>query len=204
MNSGKTSLALTILNSLPFEGQLIIDNVDVSTLPPETVRRRITIITQNPVELLGTVRDNLIPSQDDIEWQGKADDLAIHDALRRVGLSEYIEEHGGLDALFSDMDFSQGQKQLICLARAILHNSVTRSRLVIIDEATSSMDYDTDSDMQKVISDSFIDCTIIVIAHRVESLKNVDYLLELEDGRQVSLIPCSERARLSEATEHTD
>lgn len=203
-NSGKTSLALTILNSLPFDGRITLDDIDISTVASEEVRRRVTIITQNFVEMLGTVRDNLVPSQDDVERQGRINDRAIHDAVRRVGLSEHIEEHGGLDALFSNMDFSQGQKQLVCLARAILHNSVTGSKLVIIDEATSSMDYDTDSDMQKVISDSFAGCTIIIIAHRVESLKNVDYLLELEDGRQVSLIPCSERARLLEATDHTN
>lgn len=190
--SGKTSLALAILNSLSFNGSISIDGVDVSTIPPQELRRRITTITQDPVELPGSVRDNIVPPDDDRLRQ--VDDGTILSVLEKIGLLQYIQDRGGIHASLSAMEFSQGHKQLVCLARAIIHHSATRGRLIIIDEATSSVDYDTDRVMQKVITEAFAGCTMLIIAHRVESLRGVDYLLELEGGRVASLLSCSERA----------
>ena len=190
--SGKTSLALAILNSLSFNGTINIDGIDVSTIPPQELRRCITTITQNPIELSGSVRDNIVTNDD--PRLREVDDGIILKVLEKVGLLRYVQDHGGINTSLPDMNFSQGQKQLLCLARAMIHHSATKGRLIIMDEATSSMDYDTDSIMQKVMAEAFAGCTMVIIAHRVESLQGVDYLLELEGGRVVSLLSCSERA----------
>lgn len=193
--SGKTSLALAILNSLSFNGTIKIDGIDVSTIPPQELRRRITTITQNPIELPGSVRDNIVPTDDD--RLREVDDSTVLKVLEKVGLLQYVQDRGGIDTPLPDMSFSQGQKQLLCLARAMIHHSATKGRLIIMDEATSSMDYNTDSMMQKVIADAFAGCSMVIIAHRVESLQGVDYLLEVEGGRVVNLLSCSERASMA-------
>ena len=186
------------MNSLSFTGSITIDGVDISAIPPQELRRRITTITQNPIELPGSVRDNVVPPDDD--RLREVNDATILEALEKVGLLQYIHNRGGIDSLLPAMEFSQGQKQLLCLARAMIHHSATKGRLVIIDEATSSMDYDTDSMIQRIMAEAFADCTMVIIAHRVESLQGVDYLLELEEGQMLTLIPCSGQARKAAAS----
>lgn len=108
------------------EGTITVDGVDISTLPRGTVRERINAIPQDPFFLSGTVRTNCDP-------RGTSTDEQIQDALQKVQLWEVIEAKGGLDTDLSQDFFSHGQRQLFCLARAILHPS----KIVIMDEATS-------------------------------------------------------------------
>lgn len=173
----------------------MLDNIDISQIDPEEIRRRVTTITQHPVELPGTIRDNILPSLETHTSKATTigDDI-IFDVLRDLGIFEYIEERGGIDAEYSAMKFSQGQKQLLSLARAILHHRQMGSKLVIMDEATSNMDYDTDSRIQAIIQEAFTGCTMLIIAHRVESLQGIDYLLELDGGKVAAILPCGKAA----------
>lgn len=174
----------------------MLDDIDILQIDPEEIRRRVTVITQHPVELPGTIRDNILPSLEThtSKITTISDDI-VFDVLRGIGIFQYIEDRGGIDAEYAAMKFSQGQKQLLSLARAILHHRQMGTKLVIMDEATSNMDYDTDSRIQAIIQESFSGCTMLIIAHRVESLQGIDYLLELDGGKVAAMLPCSEAAR---------
>jgi ATP-binding cassette, subfamily C (CFTR/MRP), member 1 len=125
--SGKSSLILAIFRMIELnEGTITIDGIDISTLNRGALRERLNAIPQDPFFLSGTVRENCDP-------RGTSTDEAIEDALRKVHLWDVIEDKGGLDAELTQDFFSHGQRQLFCLARAILHPS----KIVIMDEATS-------------------------------------------------------------------
>lgn len=173
---------MTLLHLLDQTGSVTIDNVDTSDITRQHLRSRITVIAQDPVELPGSVRYNIIPfdSASDIVGDG-----SIQDMLSQVGLWDHVSAKGGLEADFSTLGLSQGQRQLFCLARAVLHHRVTESKIVLVDEATSSVDIDTDREMQAVMSEAFSSCTVITVAHRLETIRDVDVVLELDDGRLV-------------------
>ncbi|KAJ4150126.1 hypothetical protein LMH87_010891 [Akanthomyces muscarius] len=110
-------------------------------------------------------------------------DEAILDLLKQVGLREYVQSHGGIDVEMTSMKFSPGQKQLFFVARGIFHHQNVGSKIVMMDEATSSMDYGVDKEIQKLIDEHLKDCTIVLIAHRLHSLDNADVVVELEAGK---------------------
>ncbi|KAH6657974.1 putative ABC multidrug transporter [Truncatella angustata] len=185
--SGKSSLVLTLLHLLHQSGSVTIDDINTSDVTRQHLRSRITVIAQDPVELQGTVRFNLVPfdlanalSQNDI-----IGDAIVQETLLQVGLRDQISANGGLEADFSTLGLSQGQRQLFCLARAVLHHRVMETKIVLMDEATSSVDMDTDREMQAVMTRAFSECTVITVAHRFETLQDVDLVLELENGRLV-------------------
>jgi ATP-binding cassette, subfamily C (CFTR/MRP), member 1 len=107
-------------------GSITIDGVDLSTIPRQEIRSRIIGVSQDPFLINGSVRLNLDPT-------GSCSDSAIVDALRSVQLITVVQEKGGLDANIEDLFLSHGQKQLLCLARAMLRTST----ILILDEATS-------------------------------------------------------------------
>jgi ABC-type multidrug transport system fused ATPase/permease subunit len=134
----------------------LIDGVDLRTVPREIIRQRLVAILQDPFILPGSVRSKADPL-------GAAADEEITSALKKIGIWSALESRGGLDAVLQDQPLSQGQQQLFCLARAMLR----KSRVLILDEATSSVDSETDQVMQKVIKEEFKGWTIISVAHRV-------------------------------------
>lgn len=177
---------LSVLNFLDLRGSVFIDGVDISHVKHDTLRRSITTIPQDAVILPGSVRKNLLPfdlmSEADESEKGKQKDDQLEEVLSSVGLLDAIKSKGGLDANIDDVHLSAGQKQLMNIARALLHHLETGSKVVLMDEVTSSMDHATDKQLQDVMNATFKDCTRIVISHRASGFQNCDIVVWLRDG----------------------
>jgi ABC-type multidrug transport system fused ATPase/permease subunit len=177
--SGKSTLALSIFRFMdPTSGSIKIDGVDIHTLGLDVLRSRLTIIPQDPVLFSGTLRSNLDPfdQHNDVElWAALKrshliDDLNINQD-QEITLDSTVTENGS--------NWSQGQRQLIALARAL----VKKSSLIILDEATSSVDFDTDHKIQQTIRSEFIDSALLCIAHRIRTVADYDRILVLDQGQ---------------------
>jgi ATP-binding cassette subfamily C (CFTR/MRP) protein 1 len=185
--SGKSSLNKVLFRIVePETGTILLDGVDCGRVGLGALRSRLTIIPQDPVLFSGTLRTNLDPFGDHSDeeiWD--ALDAAKLGAIARAlqgGLSHPIAEYGE--------NFSVGQRQLICLARALLR----RTRVLLLDEATSSIDYSTDKTIQEAISVAFENCTVLTVAHRLETIRNSDRVLVMDDGKVVEFAPPDELA----------
>lgn len=172
--SGKSSLVLTLLRLLEIQaGTITIDNVDISTLPRQDVRSHLNTTPQDPISITGTVRENLDP-----ESKIDSDHLLIA-ALTKTQIWPLISERGGLDATISDLGFSAGQQQLFSLARALL----SRSKIVLLDEPTSSVDYETDREIRGIVTQEMQGRTVIEVAHRLEVVRDFDMVVVMGEGR---------------------
>ncbi|XP_030588063.1 ATP-binding cassette sub-family C member 8 [Archocentrus centrarchus] len=173
--SGKSSFSLAFFRMVDmFEGRIVIDNIDISKLPLQTLRSRLSIILQDPILFSGTIRFNLDPEM-------KATDEMLWEALEIAQLKPVVKSlPGGLDAMVTEggENFSQGQRQLFCLARAF----VRKSSILIMDEATASIDMATESILQKVVMTAFADRTVVIIAHRVHTILNADLVIVMKRG----------------------
>ncbi|XP_046715562.1 ATP-binding cassette sub-family C member 8 isoform X1 [Silurus meridionalis] len=173
--SGKSSFSLAFFRMVDaFEGRIIIDDIDIAKLPLQTLRSRLSIILQDPILFSGTIRFNLDPEM-------KATDSMLWEALEIAQLKPVVQTlHGGLDAMVTEggENFSQGQRQLFCLARAF----VRKSSILIMDEATASIDMATESILQKVVMTAFADRTVVIIAHRVHTILNADLVMVMKRG----------------------
>uniref|UniRef100_A0A8C2CA47 ATP-binding cassette, sub-family C (CFTR/MRP), member 8 n=1 Tax=Cyprinus carpio TaxID=7962 RepID=A0A8C2CA47_CYPCA len=173
--SGKSSFSLAFFRMVDtFEGQIIIDDIDIAKLPLQTLRSRFSIILQDPFLFSGTIRFNLDPEM-------KATDSMLWEALEIAQLKPVVKTlPGGLDAIIAEggENFSQGQRQLFCLARAF----VRKSSILIMDEATASIDMATESILQKVVMTAFADRTVVTIAHRVHTILNADLVIVMKRG----------------------
>ncbi|KAK2842032.1 hypothetical protein Q5P01_012232 [Channa striata] len=173
--SGKSSFSLAFFRMVDmFEGRIVIDNIDIAKLPLQTLRSRLSIILQDPILFSGTIRFNLDPEM-------KATDEMLWEALEIAQLKPVVKSlPGGLDAMVTEggENFSQGQRQLFCLARAF----VRKSSILIMDEATASIDMATESILQKVVMTAFADRTVVTIAHRVHTILNADLVIVMKRG----------------------
>lgn len=181
--SGKTSMMLAILHMIEFSGGISIDNREIKTIPRSVLRSRITTLTQDGVLLRGPVRFNMFPFDAPVP-----EDDHLIGALESVGLWRYIEKRGGLDADIVQVRLTPGQRQLFFIARAILHQQVMDTKVVLVDEATSSLDAAADADIQELMDEAFADCTVVHIAHRRETFDNVDLSIELSAGEVVTML----------------
>ncbi|XP_051544323.1 ATP-binding cassette sub-family C member 9-like isoform X1 [Myxocyprinus asiaticus] len=184
--SGKSSLSLAFFNMVDvFEGKIIIDGIDICKLPLQTLRSRMSIILQDPVLFSGSIRLNLDPEctcTDDRLWE----------ALEIAQLKNMVKAlPGGLDAVVTEggENFSVGQRQLFCLARAF----VRKSSILIMDEATASIDMATENILQKVVMTAFADRTVVTIAHLVSSIVEAEQVLVFSSG---TLVECDSAANL--------
>ncbi|EEU41992.1 uncharacterized protein NECHADRAFT_50921 [Fusarium vanettenii 77-13-4] len=172
--SGKSSLVLSILHLLELSsGSIRIDGKDLATVPRQHIRSHVTTVPQDPVSLSGTVRHNLDP-----EELVQADEILIQ-ALQKTTLWEAIEARGGLDAELSELGFSVGQRQLFCLARALL----SRSRILLLDEPTSSVDNATNDDIRKILKEVMDGRTVVEVAHRLDHVTEFDVVVVMGEGR---------------------
>ncbi|XP_046890754.1 ATP-binding cassette sub-family C member 8 isoform X2 [Hypomesus transpacificus] len=173
--SGKSSFSLAFFRMVDtFEGRIVIDDIDIAKLPLHTLRSRFSIILQDPILFSGTIRFNLDP-------EIKATDEMLWEALEIAQLKPVVKTlPGGLDAMVTEggENFSQGQRQLFCLARAF----VRKSSILIMDEATASIDMATESILQKVVMTAFADRTVVIIAHRVHTILNADMVIVMKRG----------------------
>ena len=174
--SGKSSLIMALFRLLEISpnSSIIVDDVDITKIPRQIVRSRLNGIPQDSFMMKGSVRLNASPEL-------RHSDLEIIEALRRVDLWSLIDSKGGLDAEVDREFFSHGQRQLFCLARSILR----KSRIIALDEVSSSIDVVTDTFIQQVIRQEFASSTIISVAHRLDTIMDFDKIAVLEDGRLV-------------------
>ncbi|XP_071490287.1 ATP-binding cassette sub-family C member 9-like [Diadema antillarum] len=174
--SGKSSLTLTLFRIIDmFEGNILIDGINIGMLPLKELRKRLAIIPQDPVLFTGTIRFNLDPlgeRSDDEIWQALeiAQLKAVVTGLEK-GLDSEVSEGGE--------NFSVGQRQLFCLGRAFLR----KTKILVMDEATASIDFETDRILQEVVATAFQDRTVLTIAHRVSTIMDADRILVLSEGK---------------------
>ncbi|PWY75118.1 ABC transporter [Aspergillus heteromorphus CBS 117.55] len=168
--SGKSTLAVSLLSVVrPDSGRIVIDGLDIAQVNTQALRTRVTFVAQDPVLFPGSIRLNLDPT-------AEYSDAECADVLRRIcgrhgWTLETRVEAGG-------RNLSQGERQLIGLSRAVLR----RSSIVVLDEATASIDHESSLEIQQVLREEMRESTVITIAHRLEAIKDADYYVMLDAG----------------------
>ncbi|CAG8496604.1 9578_t:CDS:10 [Ambispora gerdemannii] len=185
--SGKSTLANSFLRLVePVDGNILIDGVDIANIGLEDLRSRITMISQDPILFEGSIRSNL-------DIRGEYEDRELWESLRRVHFVQFNEEGSTSDySLFMSgpiqtlddpvneggNNFSRGQRQLLCLARALLR----QSKIIIMDEATASIDPETDNKIQETFRTEFQYATVLCVSHRFRTIIDSDRILVLDNG----------------------
>ncbi|XP_042143005.1 ATP-binding cassette sub-family C member 2 [Ixodes scapularis] len=174
--AGKSSLVMALLRVLKSShGCIRIDGLDIARVPIRRLRSQVTVIPQDPSLVRGTLRENLDPTNSHTDEE-------IWAALEQSHLRQVVARDPKqllLDTGDGGSSFSVGQRQLLCLARALLR----RPRLLVLDEATSQMDGDTDQLIQATLREAFAHCTQLTIAHRLHTILDYDKVLVMADGR---------------------
>jgi ABC-type multidrug transport system fused ATPase/permease subunit len=183
-NEGKTKNELS--PSFP-KSVIEIDGVDIARIPLHTLRSKMSVIPQDPVLFSGDIRKNLDPF-------AQHDDAELWKVLGLVELEPFVRGLTGQlyhHVADSGENFSSGQRQLVCFARALLR----KSKIIVMDEATASVDSETDRKLQEMIRTRFVGQTVICIAHRLETILDCDRVCVLDQGRVIEYAPVAELLR---------
>ncbi|XP_057667029.1 probable multidrug resistance-associated protein lethal(2)03659 isoform X1 [Diorhabda carinulata] len=167
--AGKSSIISTLYRLYNYDGEILIDGVELKTLSLKFLRQHISIIPQDPIMFSGTVRSNVDPLDE-------YTDEEIWKTLHKVQLDSVVPN---LRTEVGDINFSTGQRQLICVARAIIR----KNKILVLDEATANMDPETELIAQKIINDNFSNCTLLIIAHRLDSVLECEKVMVLDRGQ---------------------
>jgi ABC-type multidrug transport system fused ATPase/permease subunit len=178
--AGKSSIMSTLFRLVELSGgSITIDGVDISTIGLHDLRSKLAIIPQDPTLFKGTIRSNLDPFHEhtDLELWGAlrqadlvSNEASVGDKSGRIHLDSIVEEEG--------LNFSLGQRQLMALARALVRGS----QIIVCDEATSSVDFETDQKIQQTIVEGFRGKTLLCIAHRLKTIINYDRICVMDAG----------------------
>ena len=179
--SGKSSLFLAIYRIIEsFKGFISIDNVNISTIGLKKLRENLCIVPQDPTLIEGTIRDNIDPLN-------QYTDVEICNILKELDFFDFISDNEYNNKKSKLLNFkvtefgnnlSLGKKQLLCFVRAILK----KSKIIFLDEATASLDQKTEDTIQKAIDKYFKNCTVLTIAHRVQTVKKCDRVIVMDKG----------------------
>jgi ABC-type multidrug transport system fused ATPase/permease subunit len=208
--SGKSSLLGCVLRLLEVGpgSRITIDGVDITTLPRQVVRAAVAVVPQNPFFLKHTnLRDNLVVlhrphgkvehehQEQQRRHRQEHSDSRILQVLRRLQLEDLVVRLGGLDSPLDGDRLSQGQRQLLCIARAMLAGK----RIILIDEASSNVDERSERLIREVMREQFASCTVIAVAHRLGAVVDFDRVAVMGGGRILECdSPCALLERDSE------